>query len=346
MAKIVITADWHFGYPGRLNDSVWAFKQIIKYCIKNNINKIFNLGDMTHNREYMTHDVSCALAESLQLMQRAGIEMLTFPGNHDMYQRFSWEINALKMFKDSINLVNDVGRFEYADRTFWTVPFIEHEDIYMKVINKINEEANEEDILLTHIGVNKAIYNACFLMPNWNIVDFEDTKFDRVYAGHFHCHQKVGSKMWYPGSPLSFRFDEGLVNHGFMVFDSESNTHEFIDVYDTSGYRPSDFVTAVSEDLDDVLDLADNNNVRIILNEGDDKEAIRKTLEEKGAKKVTFTKPKEDKVKIDKRAINRNNLFESWIEYDSPEHLSHKLLVKLEADIRSKVKVEDEDDTD
>ncbi len=347
MTKAIITADWHFGHPERLNDLVWAFNKLLDYCVSKDIKKIFMLGDLTHNREYITHDVSNAVTELMQRMCDLNIEMVLFPGNHDMFNRFNWEITSLKLFRKYISLIENVSNFEFAGRKFWCVPFIESEQIYMKVIDTINNKISKDDVLLTHIGISSATYNMCFLVQNWSVVDFEKTNFSRIYAGHFHCHQKVGEKSWYPGSPLAFRFDEGVVNHGFIVYDAKENNHEFVEFNDLSeSGSPPDFIT--SDDIDSIIDNVKGNNIKIMLKDGQDESEIKKKLIDAGALKVIVVKPKDESIKIDKSVMMKGgkDIFESWINYDNPEGLSKEVLLILEKDIRSQTKAEEEDDID
>jgi DNA repair exonuclease SbcCD nuclease subunit len=347
--KVVITADWHFGYPGKLNDLKWAFNNLINYCDKNKVKYIFMLGDLLHDREYISHDVSNCLSDCLDYMNSKGIEMITLIGNHDMYYRHKWSVNAIKPFSKQLTYVSNISYLILDGVKFWLVPFIEHEPFYMKIIKDIDKKASENDILLTHIGIASATMNACFLVQNWNVVSFEETKFKRIYSGHFHCTQKVNSKSWYPGSPISFRFDEGLVNHGFMLYDTDTNSHEFIDIYNLGNeddFKPPDYISAESEDISDVISNCQGNNVKIYLKDGDDDKEISNKLKLAGAAKVVLVKPKEKAPEFKKTEnYNRSsNIFESWLAHDNPEHLNHELLLSLEKEIRSETRLEEEID--
>jgi DNA repair exonuclease SbcCD nuclease subunit len=340
--KIILTADWHFGHQGRSDDLEWAFKKLIKYCRDNKIKKIIILGDLSHSREYFTHDVSCLITKLLnELNEINGMDVIAFPGNHDMFNRYDWKINSLKTFSKSLNLIDYVGKFVYCGRTFWIIPFIEVEHLYMKVINEINNLATENDVLLTHIGVSNAINNTCFLLPNWSVVDLRDTKFSKIFAGHFHLSQSVGDKVFYTGSPISFRFDEGMIGHGFIVYDPKTNEHEFVDLYKNDD-SPPDFVT-ISEDKE-IGEKVKGNYVRVILKENDNEDEIKNKLKANGALKIIFAKPKSIKKSYDKIEITKGtSIFESWLKHDNPQKLNHKLLLALESDIRSKIKIEEDE---
>lgn len=346
--KFIITADWHFGFPAKLNDLKWSFMKMLGYCEKNDIKLIVMLGDLTHDREYLTHDVSNCITNCLDTMNEKGIQMICLVGNHDMFMRHKWSINAIRPFSKQLTLVDDISYFETEERKFWLVPFIEHEPSYMKVIKEISNLASENDVLLSHVGLSSATLNVCFLIQNWNAVSFEDSKFSRIYAGHFHAMQQVGKKSWVPGSPIPFNFDEGLIEHGFFSYDSKTNDHEFIPIFDLSDEdegKPSDYITAMSDDIETIIDSCDKNNVKIVLKETDDKDEITKKLKLAGANKITFVKPKEKTPEfMTSNRLKSNNIFESWLEHDNPEHLNHKLLIKLDKEIRSQTRIEEEYD--
>jgi len=342
--KILITADWHFGYPGRLRDLAWAWGKMLELCNNEDINKVLLLGDLIHHREYLSHDVSNTVAALLDKANQNNIEIITFLGNHDMFLRHSWRINALKPFSKSLTFIEGIGQFNIGSQSFWTIPFVESERTYNKILHAVDDQANADDILLTHIGTSGAIMNHCFLIKNWNVVSFEDTKFNRIYTGHFHCYQQVGSKTWYPGSPIPFRFDEGVVNHGFVIYDIDHNEHLFHELNVGGEKAPPDFISIESNNISEISEHCKGSHVKVQLSEGDDREEIKKTLEENGALNVVFTKPKDESITIDKKpSLKTDSIFESWLEHDDPEKLDKKLLLSLEQTIRSEARVELDD---
>lgn len=340
--KTVITADWHFGYPGRLDDLKSSFRAMVSFCEKHDIKIILLLGDLVHSREKLTHDVSNAISILFDELNEKGIHLVALVGNHDMFMRHKWSINAIRPFAKQITYIDGISHFTLGDRKFWVIPFIEHEHSYMRAVTAVSKLADKEDILLTHIGIASAAMNTCFLVQNWSVVSFEETVFSRVYSGHFHLHQKVGTKSWYPGSPIPFRFDEGLVEHGFLVYDTDKNKHVFIDLdkLHTDETRPPDFITIDSEDVDGVVDGAKNNMFKIQLKEGDDREEIASKLKAAGAHNVVFVKPPEESPDFKKAEDFKRtgNVFESWVKHDDPDHLNTKLLLALEKEIRSTAK--------
>lgn len=343
--KVVITADWHFGHPTRLNDHEWAFNSIIDYCNINKIGNIFLLGDLIDDRRYVTHDVNNKVVELLRKARTNNIDVVAFPGNHDMYWRFSWKASAIGPYSDHLTLIDYVGHFTLGSRKFWVIPFIEHEDIYQKVLMDVSNLANENDVLLTHIGVSAAVMNVSFLLQNWSVVSFEDTKFSKVFTGHFHCHQKVGKKTWYPGSPFAFRFDEGVVEHGFIVYDTETGEHEFINIYTIGSQvnQPPEFVTIDKDDVD--KDFISGNNVKVMLAAGDNEDEIRAKLQTLGAKNISFTKIADKVIDFTTvKDISSDGMFKSWVEFDKPDGYDVDMLMSLNKEIEFETPIEIEDD--
>lgn len=343
--KVIITSDWHFGYQGRLEEQVIVIRRLIEYCVNNDIHLIVLLGDLAHDRESMAHDVSNAISILLDEMEINGITLLSLVGNHDMYYRYKWSVNAIKPFNKQLICVDNLSYFSLEGRKFWCIPFIEHENYYMKILSKVNELANEEDILLTHVGVANAVMNMCFLIQNWSVVNMDNVKFNKVYSGHFHCTQKVGDKCYYPGSLLSFRFDEGLVEHGFFVYDTDKNDHVFIKTSEiTKDEIIRDYITIEHDHIDQIINDCSGHNVRVLLLDDSDKDKILEKLNLAGASRVIFVKPKETKRNFTdiQSKIKSDDMFELWLNFDNPSTLNHDLLLKLEKEIRSDTKVCDD----
>lgn len=341
MSKILITADIHFGLKGRLKDILWSMQTIREYAKNNNIDTIFVLGDLFHDRESLNIEVLASaynfFEESLDEYCQ---EWIIFPGNHDMYMRNSWTVNTLKSLNRVATIIEDIKLVKIDNARFWILPFVHYESVYMKILRSIEEKAHKDDVLLTHIGVNNATLNECYLLKNWSVVDFTESKFNRVFAGHFHCHQKVGDNVWYPGSPIPFRFDEGMVPHGFIEYDIVTQDVEFIEIMglDLIDGKPPDFITITDDMSDDNIDVS-GDHVRIKLLEDHSSDwlaRIQSKFKQKGALSTKFVKMSDDKIDLDETNSQSDlsledpkELFEKWISHDNPKKLNHDLLKKL-----------------
>jgi len=337
--RIILTADIHLGIPNRFEDSLWALRAIERYGIENEIQQVIILGDLFHDRVNLNIEV---LSRTHDFFLNTPLIWTVFCGNHDLFLRNSWSINPLKPFKHLLTVIEDIKLIKIGDQRFWVIPFIHHEAVFMKVLKRIEDTKYQKgDILLTHIGVNNATLNECFLVKNWNFVEFTNSKFDRVYTGHFHCHQQVGDNVWYPGSPIPFDFTEGVVEHGFFVFETKQRKHEFVPIFDLNYVfddvtQPPDFLTITDDMIQNDLNI-NNNKIRVHLSREysySDRMRIKNKLIERGAISVNWMKTKApDIVLQDSQSTIQNKdpyqFFRQWVEYDKPKKINHKLLYEL-----------------
>lgn len=338
--KLIITSDIHFGVPGKLQHSIWAAKVIREYAAKNGIEVVLVLGDLFHDRLSIGIQVMNDSFEFFDdLDKKYNQEWVVFPGNHDMFLKNSWKVNSVKPLDRLLTIVEDIKCMKIGSQKFWIVPFIHFEEAFMSTLAAIEQQATPDDILLTHIGVRGASLNECFLLKNWSTVDFTNTKFKRVYTGHFHCYQQVGTKTWYPGSPIPFRFEEGLVEHGFLVYDTDKNEHTFVKTFEAGKEllpheTPApDYLTFIDDDRTQI-EVA-GHYARVCLSRdytSNELSEMRQYLINKGAVDVKWMKSKqeEDLIIQEKSKISDGlQLFEKWIEHDNPEHLDKVTLVEL-----------------
>lgn len=339
MAKILLTADIHFGLNGKLEDCIWAMNMMANYAKNNQIDTIIILGDLFHDRVNIQINVLSEVHKYFK--QHQDIRFITYCGNHDMFLKTSWDINSLEPLSELITVISNISFEEIYGQRFWFLPFMHFEDQYIQTLSDVETKNDvSQDILLTHIGVNNASLNECFLLKHWSSVNFTKSTFKRIYTGHFHCHQQVGDNCWYPGSPIPFRFDEGLVEHGFLVFDTDTQQHEFIKIFEIgkiySQYRPADYITIIDKDLPKNIDWVTGNHVRIILSRSyssNERAQIKTVLQQKGAKTVNLMQSEkkilEAKIISQQKKVNTPEaLFSTYIDIDKPK-LDIPLLMSL-----------------
>lgn len=344
--KIAITADVHFGVEGRLDDIEWSVRVIREYCHQAGIDTVMVCGDLWHNRKSFDIEVMSRVCNFFEVTSsKYNQSWITFPGNHDMFLRHTWRVNSLQPLRRYLTVIDDIKIVECGGRRFWILPFITYEKSYMTVLALIERQYEEGDVLLTHIGVRGSILNTCFLMKDWSFVSFDQTPFDHVFTGHFHSRQQVGHNVWYPGSPIPFKFDEGDVPHGFYVFDTETDDVKFIDIWKAGSKlfpdesQPPQFMTIDDKNINSVK-TGDVTNaiVRVILKReysGDEKSQIKEHFDSLGVKAVRWLNKipdavldneREEAVKaLDSKLLN-SDLFNVWLstqkklekQYDLP----------------------------
>ena len=134
-----------------------------------------------------------------------------------------------------------------------------------------------------------------------------------------------------------------MVPHGFIEFDLDTKNVEFVKIFDLDlidGPCPPDYVTVTDDMLEEGIDINDfkGDNVRIKLNRDysrDELLRMKKDLEDAGIQHVKLSKVKEEKIDLASGAKNNLSLyspeemFNRWLEHDSPKKLDIKLLKKL-----------------
>lgn len=350
MNKILITADIHFGVPNRLQDIVWAARVMREYAHRNDINIVLVLGDLFHDRRALEIDALCAAYDFFtECKESYNQSWVTFPGNHDMYLKHSWKINSLKTFSHLLTIIDGVKILQLNDVRFWILPFIHLESAYMRVLKKIEERASPDDILLTHIGVFSTIKNVCFLLKDWSTVSFHNSSFKQIYTGHFHATQQVGHNLWYPGSPIPFKFDEGDIEHGFFVYDLDTRTHEFIDIWEyglkyyPDETPPPNYITVPESEINNISRSIIEHNIIRIATSGDltpnERLEAEETLSNLGAASVRWLNISAEDTYRELRNKLANHepvdIFESWLKIDKANNanLDLDLLRKLHHDI-------------
>ncbi len=346
MSKVVLTADVHLDYKDRLPDTIKAMNTISSYMEENDIEYAMVMGDLFNDRTAVATDAMNAAYNFFKKAKNIGQVWGAFPGNHDIFMKYSWEVNSLKSLSEVLNVYERECLIELLGQRFWILPYIHDEEVYMKAISAIAEQSRPTDVLLTHIGVNDSKLNECFLNKHWSYVTFKDFPL-RVYTGHFHCHQQVGHNVWYPGSPIPFRFDEGLVDHGFIVYDIEQRSHEFVKIFDLyePAEKPPDFITIIDSSVESLTaDEVVGNNVKISLGReytNDERVQLREKLIGMGAISISWAKAIEADVNIDETVTSGetisladpSKLLSVWLEQDKPDWINVDLLMSLNAEI-------------
>ncbi len=297
MTKVAKIADIHLGLSGRHDDIISSLEVLRDYCADRSIDVVFILGDLFHDRQAVATDVMCSAYEFLkESKHKYNQNWIAFPGNHDMFLKLSWEVNSLIPLGEVCTLINTVKIVEVDGQRYWILPFIDSEASYMKVLRRIEARYKDGDILLTHIGACTAKKNICFLLQHWSVVDFSQSPFDRIYAGHFHLHQQVGHNLWYTGSLLPYKFDEGDSTHGAIIYDTDKGKHELVDIWDMwKEYRkgevpPPQYRTILDTTLDQV-DNIQHNLIRVATTRAysqNEQIEVRDKLLKMGAKSVMF----------------------------------------------------------
>lgn len=223
--KFVHIADMHFDSPFtglnivdnlgdiRRLEQRKVFKKVIDYCKENKIDYLFIVGDL-YEHEYVRKS-SIEYINQL-FTEISNTKILITPGNHDpyikgsYYENFDWSENVYICKKD-FEIIHE------PEVDFYMTAFT---DFYKNesLIDDIKiENLNKTNILLTHCDLNGVKDKNGFSYNPILESKLNALNFDYVAMGHIHkTNFAENKKMVYPGSTISFGFDE-LGEHGMIA---------------------------------------------------------------------------------------------------------------------------------
>jgi len=256
--KIAILGDTHFGSR---NDSL-VFHNLFRsfyentffpYLKEHGIDTVIQLGDLFDRRKYINFQ-SLALAKDyfFEQLESNGITLHTLLGNHDIFYKNTLNVNSTGLVLGEFNNVkmyDKPTKVTFDSLEVDIVPWIcqENEQEIMEFISN-----SKSDICFGHFEF------AGFEMDRGNVCQegLDANKFKRyelILTGHFH-HKSRKSNVYYIGTPYEMTWSDCSDMKGFVVFDTETRKHEFIEnpntIYRKVNYDDSDmYIGDLNEDM-------------------------------------------------------------------------------------------------
>jgi DNA repair protein SbcD/Mre11 len=222
-----IITDLHIS-DDNYNEVKKVVVQAIHKTVDLGLSVLYVAGDIFNSRKNQTLNVLQTWLETLDYCQFHGITLRVIPGNHDKLDYTSQD-SYLDIFASHSNmhLVTSHESFTCGRRTrgftIHMVPFFDEESTYMTHFNSLQIDPSRRNVLITHIAVNGVKNN------DGSEVD-EGAKpeilapFEKVFVGHYHNKQKIGSKTYYIGSIMPKNYGED--NEKGMTIVYTDGSHE------------------------------------------------------------------------------------------------------------------------
>ncbi len=225
--KDLILGDLHVGIKNSNNafrDFIFAYiTYIVEYCVKNEIDRIIQVGDLCHSRYSLTHKDHDMIRAIFQLCKDNGIEWMQLVGNHDATYKHTLISNTPDKIAgeyDNVTVINHAMR----DNDYSYIPWIcdDNRDECMTMIN-----SPDTNIAFGHFELDGWEQTKGHVMKS-NMKDDMLNMFDHVYTGHYHVRCKRGN-ITYVGTPYPLTKNDIDHPHGFDVIDRETKKAEFIE---------------------------------------------------------------------------------------------------------------------
>lgn len=251
----IFSTDWHIK-DSNTEEIIDLVIQKCKLAKELGVKYLICLGDVFNSRKSQSLLVLNTFGKILDIVSGYDLEFWCIPGNHDKTNYFS-DASFLEPFKTHPNfyLYSNIDRLEFDGITLHFLPFFS-EDVWLEKYNEyINTQKtwNIQNILCSHIAVNGSRNNdGSKIQSNINTSIFKEY-FDKVFLGHYHNQQKIGSNIYHLPSIQQNNFGEDS-EKGFTVL-YEDGSHKLIrSQFKQYTKVKIDVNTASKEDLSKMID--------------------------------------------------------------------------------------------
>ncbi|MCM8765134.1 MAG: metallophosphoesterase family protein [Candidatus Omnitrophica bacterium] len=223
--KIAITADAHLRSRSDTPERYDSLKNIFEQCRKENIEKIFVLGDLFDRDFNNYHDFD----ELCQTYPRLQITVL--PGNHDHSLKRKFFVAQNVRVIEEPHLENANHRLSFV---FFPYEYESSIDEALEVFINKHEKIGRFVLLghgdwLSSLCLKNSYEHGVYMPLSQRAIE----KFSplRVFLGHIHqvSHDIARATVVYPGSPCGLEINE-TGKRRFLIYDTESNGLEFREV--------------------------------------------------------------------------------------------------------------------
>lgn len=295
--KIAIVADSHFNL-WRKNNSFFEylvnfFNFLIDESNKRKIEYLVFAGDLFHTKSVVSAEMLLKTTGIFKILNKRCKyleKIFMIPGNHDIYLRRDASWNILHIYNEfpKVEVFHELGSvtIDKYNTKLWFLPFMRSSKEYRNEINKIHISNTHKNILFSHIGVHgfKLLQTEEITIAEQNEFITKDifNKFDHVFLGHLHGYQ-TQENITYVSSPIQSRHGDEYAEHGFVVYDMNKNTHEFIENIKTPRFSTIKFSP---QNIRKLLELdGENKFIRLVLNEHIPSSKLSSIIEKLNSKK-------------------------------------------------------------
>ena len=222
--RIFLISDTHLGV--RSNSREWM--DIIEDFFRNNLipllkkeakpgDILVHCGDIFDSRQSINLYI---LNKGLEIFEdiKKILPVYMIVGNHDIFMKYSNEINSLKVFKhmSGITIYQEPTLVRLGNKKALFIPWVDKPEEFAEVVNK-----HQADLMFCHTDIKGMSFNKFVKIEDGNDPDIL-AKFQRVYSGHIHYAQKFKNVRML-GSPYELTRSDGGNSKAIWLLDLETN---------------------------------------------------------------------------------------------------------------------------
>ena len=252
--KVYQLADIHIPTYQKLNIYSVQLDKLVK-AIKDDVDssdmspeevRIIICGDLVHSKNLVTNELNVFASTFLRQLSEIA-KVICIAGNHDMVESNTARVDTLSglfqtaQFENAIFLdmaLDYESGVVYDDNITWAL-YSFFNDFCAPDIDSAKEYAPNNKIIGLFHGmiVGSKLYNGFVSDCGSDCSLFEGC--DAVMAGHIHKRQTIKYKncdVVYAGSPIQQNYGESLTQHGYVIWNIDDLTHEYVDISSDFGY--------------------------------------------------------------------------------------------------------------
>lgn len=261
MIKLIIQcADIHIRRFQRMEEYSEQLERFIEMCeekvkgYEKDEVRIIICGDLVHSKNSISNELMVFTSTFLRNLSQIA-KVIVYSGNHDLLVNNSTRVDTLTALFETAQFDNVVfldGILDYKsgcvidDNITWALYSI-HDDYQKPDIQTIDGNIV---VGLYHGTIVGAQLNNGFIVDSGSDGDMF-SECDYVMAGDIHRQQELkrgDTLIVYSGSLIQQTFGESITRHGFVVWDMENQTHEFVEL--PTNYGMYDFEINSFDDID------------------------------------------------------------------------------------------------
>lgn len=228
--------------------------------------RIVICGDLVNSKNMVTNELNVFASNFIRQLSSIA-KVIVIAGNHDLIEDNTSRVDTLTaifqtaQFDNAVFLDMELGYesgIAYDENITWAL-YSFYDNFKSPDIDEARENKPKNKVFGLFHGtvVGTKLYNG-FVSDSGSDSNLFDGC-DYVLAGHIHKRQAIKSgdcTIVYPGSVVQKDYGESITQHGYVVWNIESDNYEFIDIPSDYGYY--DFTVKSIEDIENDVEKLNN----------------------------------------------------------------------------------------
>lgn len=267
--KIIHISDIHIRNFKRLGEYSEQLSSFIEKCkeevkdYKYEEIRIVICGDLCHQKTTISPELMVFASSFIRQLEEIG-KVIVIAGNHDLIVNNTSRTDAITaifetaQFENSyfLDMVLEYQSGYVVDENIVWVVYSIYDDFKKPILDEVKSQyPNSIYIGLYHgMIVGSTLNNGTVVDSGCDGSLFNEC--DIVMAGDIHKRQELkrgDTLIVYPGSLIQQTFGETITQHGFVVWDIQNNTHNYIDLESEYGLYKFEIKSMYDIDNDDEI---------------------------------------------------------------------------------------------